>query len=183
MPRSTLLVVAYLGCLKAGLAFMPLAQHLPLERMQSMINTTGCSLVLCSPLCPLKGDLHCEELTEDCDILRLTPIIDLPCVPDSALSNIVFTSGSTGIPKAIQIEHRGMINLCAPETTAWPGKRRNGLTTGIGFDPSGFQIFSSLLTGSSLYCLPEEPIFDPQTYRSFLIDNCKSVMMCLGVCC
>ncbi|KAE9402498.1 acetyl-CoA synthetase-like protein, partial [Gymnopus androsaceus JB14] len=169
MGRSVLLVVAYLGCLKAGLAFMPLDYRLPVDRLRLMVQSAKCRLMLTSGDGPLCGEIHSIDLAQEMQIMLSTPIVTLPVVSAHQLSNIVYTSGSTGAPKAVMIEHRGMVNLCAPETTNWPGKLNTALATSIGFDPSGFQIFSALLGGSTLYCLTNNIHFDAQEYQAFLI--------------
>ncbi|KAE9406246.1 acetyl-CoA synthetase-like protein [Gymnopus androsaceus JB14] len=170
MERSRLLVIAYLGCLKAGLAFMPLDKRLPVDRLKLMVQSAKCRCMLTSGEGPLTDEIDSVDLTQHSEILLSTPIIDLPSVSDHQLSNIVYTSGSTGVPKAVMVEHRGMVNLCAPETTNWPGKLNTALSTSIGFDPSGFQIFSALLGGSTLYCLPDNGLFDPQEYQTFIVE-------------
>jgi non-ribosomal peptide synthetase component F len=63
-----------------------------------------------------------------------------------------------------------MLNLCSPDTTQWPGRARNALSNGICFDPSGFQIFTSLLTGAPLYCIPDEGVFNPRQFVQSLLD-------------
>lgn len=178
MGRSTLLVVAYLGCLKAGLAYMPLDKSQPVDRLRLMVQTANCRLLLVAGECPLANEITCMDLAHNRDITLSTPHIALPMVPSHTLSNIMFTSGSTGTPKGVMVEHRGMINLCAPETTNWPGKLRNGLTTGIGFDPSGFQIFTTLLTGSQLYCFPDTGTFDVYEFQRFMIEHRESLSFC-----
>ena len=169
MGRSVLLVIAYLGCLKAGLAFMPLDYRLPVDRLRLMVQSAKCRLMLTSGEGPLCGEIDSIDLAQETQIMLFTPIVTLPVVRAHQLSNIVYTSGSTGAPKAVMLEHRGMVNLCAPETTNWPGKLNTALATSIGFDPSGFQIFSTLLGGSTLYCLTNNIHFDAQEYQAFLI--------------
>ncbi|KAF8580654.1 acetyl-CoA synthetase-like protein [Ramaria rubella] len=171
MGRSALLVVAYLGCLKAGLAYMPLERKLPTERLQVMVQSADCRLVLSMGECPLSDFIECVDLAKRTEIIQTTQKVTLPAVQDSQISNVIFTSGSTGVPKGVMIEHRGMVNLCAPETTNWSGRLRTGLTIGIGFDPSGFQILTTLLGGSELYILQDNGIFDADEYRRFIIDN------------
>lgn len=89
----------------------------------------------------------------------------------------MYTSGSTGTPKGVMIDHRGMVNLCAPETTIWKDRMRNGLTSGVSFDPIGFQIFSTLLNGSELHILPDDGIFSADRYKNFLIDSGKITLV------
>ncbi|KAF5356450.1 hypothetical protein D9758_009494 [Tetrapyrgos nigripes] len=170
MHRSSLLAITYTGCLKAGLAYMPMDKALPLDRMRLMVQQAACRLVLTSEECDLGDDILTINLHED-KVMLSTPIVPLPAVSVHDLCNFMFTSGSTGVPKAVMVEHWGMLNLCAPETSNWPGRMKNALTTSIGFDPSGFQIFSTLLGGSELHCLPDCGIFDGEEYQNFIVDS------------
>jgi non-ribosomal peptide synthetase component F len=177
MGRSALIVIAYLGCLKAGLAYMPLDTTLPFERLKLMVQSTNSPMVLTASECPLSVVVQeCILLSPDCEIIRSTPIIPLPKVGGRRLSNVLFTSGSTGVPKGVMLEHRGMVNLCAPETSQWPDELKSGFTVGVGFDPSGQQIFSALLTGSELHVLPDNRVFDAEGYRQWMIRSGKSLL-------
>ncbi|KAE9391127.1 acetyl-CoA synthetase-like protein [Gymnopus androsaceus JB14] len=171
MDRSVLLVVTYLGCLKAGMAYMPLEKNLPLDRMRFMAHEANCQLIITDQDCPLSNDILTIDLTCNTQIILLTPITTLPTISPRNLSNIMFTSGSTGVPKGVMLEHRGMINLCAPETTNWTKKKKNGLTTTLGFDPSGQQIFTTLLSGSELHCLPDNGVFDIEEFQKFVVNS------------
>ncbi|KIJ48314.1 hypothetical protein M422DRAFT_247635 [Sphaerobolus stellatus SS14] len=171
MRRSALLVVAYLACLKAGLAYMPLDKSLPNGRLSQMIYTSECKLVLSFGSFPLRNQVPFIDLSLAHNLLCTSADIIFPKISPRALSNIIFTSGSTGVPKGVMVEHLGMLNLCSPETSAWPDKSRNALTSGIGFDPSGFQIFATLLSGSELHILRDDGIFDTDEFQSFLIKS------------
>ncbi|KAF8583847.1 acetyl-CoA synthetase-like protein [Ramaria rubella] len=171
MGRSTLLVVAYLACLKAGLAYMPLEKAIPLERLQLMVQTADCHLVLSSRTCPLIGFVNCIDLAVQTEVLNSYPKGQLPIVTEQQIGNVLFTSGSTGVPKGVMIEHHSLVNLCAPKTCYWQGKLQSGLTAGITFDPSGYQISAALLGGSPLYVLPDNGIFYANGYRQFIIEH------------
>ncbi|KAF7337661.1 Non-ribosomal peptide synthetase [Mycena sanguinolenta] len=170
MPRSSLLVVAYLSCLKAGLVYMPLDKSLPPARMRAMAQMANCQLFLTSGDCLLKNEIECVNLNDQSNIFLATPIVPLPEIDEDAISCVIFTSGSTGVPKGCVVKQKGMINLCSPNTTQWPGRARNALSSSIAFDPSGFQIFTSLLTGAPLCCLPDEGVFNPRQFVQALLD-------------
>src|ERR1700754_3529933 len=164
MGRSSLLVLAYLGCLKAGLAYMPLERSLPRDRLCFMVKEARCNLVLTASTCPISDIVNCIDLLESIDLTENTPVTNLPHVSSSQLCNLMFTSGSTGLPKGVMIEHRGMVNVCAPASSIWKGRARTAFTTGVAFDPAGMQIFGSLANGSEIHVLQDSGVFSPEQY-------------------
>ena len=171
MGRSTLTVLVYLGCLKAGLAYMPLERTLPRDRIRFMVEEARCKMVLTSSPCPISDFVNCVDLVKFSYITEETQITTAQPVSASQLCSVMFTSGSTGLPKGVMVEHRGMVNLCDPTTSNWQGRMRTGWTTGVAFDPSGFQIFSTLASGSELHILPDDGVFRSDRYIDFLIHS------------
>ena len=99
LERSLEMVIAVLGVLKAGGAYLPLDPSYPAERLAFMVEDSGAAVILESPL----GD---EEAAE-------AP----PCAVGAAnTAYVIYTSGSTGRPKGVQVPHRALANFLPP----WP---------------------------------------------------------------
>jgi amino acid adenylation domain-containing protein len=89
------------------------------------------------------------------------------------LAYILYTSGTTGVPKGVMLEHRGVVNLAH-----WFG-RTYGLQagvkllqlTGYSFDPSVEDIFSTLLHGASLYVADQALLSDMEKLREFICSH------------
>ncbi|MCP4149110.1 MAG: AMP-binding protein, partial [bacterium] len=140
MSQSLNRLPAILGILKAGAVYLPLAEDLPRERIQFMINDAGVGIILSeknhlrllnrlqlecdtfhSYLCMDSYDIHAEEeygKRELTDIeLRYnvgettTAQMIRADVESTAPAYIIYTSGTTGKPKGVVLEHRGMANL------------------------------------------------------------------------
>ena len=107
--RSWHIIVAMLGVLKAGGAYMPVDPSYPSERIQAMMEIADCTMAL----------TFGYEKTLAVDTIRLvsfdfhsdtTPVENQNTAED--LCYIIFTSGSTGTPKGVSICHRNAVNYC-----------------------------------------------------------------------
>ena len=155
LDRSADLIVGLLAILKAGGTYVPLSISYPRERVLFMLDDARVSLII-------SHRSHGERLpprdagvifldTAGGDIERESDE-DLPPVgsPD-ALAYVMYTSGSTGVPKGVCVPHRGVVRLVKSNDYAT-------LTSGeifllfasISFDASTFEIWGSLLNGARL---------------------------------
>ncbi|MFD2467578.1 amino acid adenylation domain-containing protein [Amycolatopsis silviterrae] len=137
LERGLEMVVALLGILKAGAAYLPLDPDYPEDRLRFMVEDSGAGLVI-EP-----GDL--TGLTQP-----VSPV-DVVVRPENA-AYVIYTSGSTGRPKGVVVEHRGIVNRLR-----WM-QAEYGLTpddrvlqkTPFGFDVSVWEFFWTLSAGATL---------------------------------
>ena len=118
LPRSVELLVAVLGTLKAGAAYVPLDPSYPHDRIEFMLTDAEVAAVLTSgtsswppfPTQILSLKLDPEEVRSSNEAWETNP--DSRAGPDSP-AYVIYTSGSTGRPKGAMIPHRGVVNyLC-----------------------------------------------------------------------
>jgi amino acid adenylation domain-containing protein/non-ribosomal peptide synthase protein (TIGR01720 family) len=154
LPRSADLVVALLGVLKAGGAYLPIDPDHPAARVDLLLGTADPALVLtnreaaatvadCRP--PV---LHLDDLSLD------GPAPGAPDVrvgPDH-LAYVMYTSGSTGTPKGVAITHAGVVNGVRDlrRTAHVEAGSRMLAATSVNFDVSVFEIFTALTAGASV---------------------------------
>ncbi|HEX5055614.1 MAG TPA: amino acid adenylation domain-containing protein [Gammaproteobacteria bacterium] len=180
MPKSPLAIVAIVGIHKAGGIYVPLDPASPAGRLSKIINS-------CDSHCILVGGIGAVVLQEllrqewfpsglcigwldetlpdwgrqvaafSLDEMRNQHASPLPA-PDTELSHILFTSGSTGAPKGVMITHRGVIHF-----VEW-AKRYFGIGSDdrlsghppLHFDLSFFDIFGAFAAGAELHLVPAE---------------------------
>jgi amino acid adenylation domain-containing protein len=176
VDRSLDMIVAILGILKAGAAYVPFDSSDPEERLKFKINDCGCSIVLTTSN-KLKSLLHLIE--SDTALLALDTYHDeIEKYPDtnheivntsSDLAYVIYTSGSTGKPKGVMVEHKTIINLLHWQKTVM----NLDFTCNVfqfayyNFDVSVQEIFSTLTAGGSLHIAAnnlKEDIVELQKY-------------------
>lgn len=159
MVRSHKMVVAMLGVLKAGGAYLPLDPNHPEQRIASILEDSKSVACIDDTLFDtfLKNthDLHREE--------KPTPI------GINNLAYVLYTSGSTGTPKGVLVEHKSVMNLI--QAYQLESGLRSSLTTNFIFDVSVLEVFSALLSGGTLFIPTIEQVMDPASFADFIEKN------------
>ena len=174
--RSIEMVVAILGVLKAGAAYLPLDPAYPEKRLQFMLEDSGAGLVLTQGSRGRELKLAAVEETGDSErhffpgtkavLIALDsewPLIaqqpgdklDHRSDPDH-LAYVIYTSGSTGQPKGVLVTHRNVSRLFT-STDEWFGFGPGDVWTlfhSYGFDFSVWEIWGALLYGGRLVIVP-----------------------------
>ncbi len=110
----------------------------------------------------------------------LAPAVEEFHVKASNLAYVIYTSGSTGQPKGVMIQHRSAVNLAlALRHSIYPADQhlRVGLNAPFAFDASVKQLVQ-LLSGHTLYIVPEELRPDAARLRDFINENSLDVLDC-----
>ncbi|HSF40965.1 MAG TPA: amino acid adenylation domain-containing protein [Thermoanaerobaculia bacterium] len=155
LERSAEMVVALLGTLKAGCAYLPLDPEYPRERLAWMIEDAGLRALLS------QQRLLAGAAPEGVQVVLLEegwtggdgdPGAPARLLPDEGLAYVIYTSGSTGRPKGVMVPHRGIVNrlLWMQEAYGLTPEDRVLQKTPFGFDVSVWELFWPLLTGATL---------------------------------
>jgi non-ribosomal peptide synthetase component F len=154
VDRSPEMIVALLGILKAGAAYVPMDPGYPRERLAHVLRDTQTPLLVTqSVLVPSLPDRHVRTLCLDTewpadeDHERLA--VD---VSPSQLAYVIYTSGSTGKPKGVMIEHRALVHYTIAATHAYDIAPSDCVAqfSSISFDASVEEIFPTLTRGATL---------------------------------
>ncbi|MEU6621416.1 amino acid adenylation domain-containing protein [Streptomyces litmocidini] len=156
LPGGAEMITAMLGVLKAGGAYVPLDPGYPSERLAYLFRDSGVPVLLTSAaLAPGLPPTGAEILFVD--DLRPGPVTGPPpsrTVPDN-LAVLVYTSGSTGVPKAGMVTHRGLVRLvrAAGEHT-FGDAATIAQHHSISFDAAQNELWQALLSGACLAVRP-----------------------------
>jgi len=192
MPKSPSAIVAMLGILKAGCMHVPIDIASPAARIQQILGSCENRWILAAgPVAPLLEELlsypHARDSisvgwlgaqapqqagAEFCgrDLDR-APSGGLPPVgAPSDGSHILFTSGSTGVPKGVVITHSNVIAFVSWALAHFQIDRTDRFSghTPFHFDLSTFDIFGSITAGAQLHLVPGETALLPPKLAEFI---------------
>jgi amino acid adenylation domain-containing protein len=160
LRRGPQAVAAMLGILKAGAAYVPLDVTHPVEWLRFILTDTALEFVIASVepsrnlgslLKDVPNIIHVEEASEE---NAFAPDV---IVEASDLAYVMYTSGSTGNPKGVMIEHRGIVRLVSnPNYVSISAADRFLQLAPLSFDAATFEIWAPLLNGARLSIMPPE---------------------------
>jgi len=177
LPRSGDLIVALLGVLKAGGAYLPLDPKWPCDRLEFILADAAVDVLV-----------TCESLTEDLpngashvvslDAANAQVLASYPATNPAAsagpsnLAYVIYTSGSTGAPKGAMIEHAALANYVAGAVTDYKiGESDRVLQfASVSFDAHVEEVYPCLTQGGALVLRSEDML---DGFEKFL-DRCRA---------
>ncbi|VVE72162.1 Linear gramicidin synthase subunit B [Pandoraea anapnoica] len=165
MSRSTDLIVAMLGILKAGAAYVPLDPAYPAERLSYMVEDAGVTHAITqaslagAPWLPGEA-MTLESMLADATLPDHAPARD---VHVDQLAYVIYTSGSTGRPKGAQLTHRNLMRLLTGTSQDFAFDANDVWTMfhSYAFDFSVWEIFGALAHGARLVVVSQDTARDP----------------------
>jgi amino acid adenylation domain-containing protein len=187
MDRGIEMLVALLGVLKAGAAYVPLDPAHPQRRLQRMFQDSSPEVVLTQK--------HLQAAISEWG--HALPLLDLSSAappwkdqpennPDRAslgptpqhVACIIYTSGSSGVPKGAMIEHRSIVNLVrdlrsvqlSPEDVV-------GQVSNTSFDAATFEIWGALAAGAQIAGIAQKETISPLVLAEKIKETRTSVLL------
>ncbi|MFH8410257.1 amino acid adenylation domain-containing protein [Streptomyces sp. NPDC018019] len=184
--RSLEALVALLGILKAGCAYVPLDEDLPPARLRAMAEDAGLAAAVTLPgstrrVRGLRASIAVGSLDRPADGPPPGATAGTPADtaaragsprPGSATdcAYVAFTSGTTGRPKPVALSHRGVIRLVLSDPELAPPAPGDGVlhAYGLSSDASTIEIWSALLTGACLVIADREDLLAPTALEQLI---------------
>ncbi|KAB1153659.1 amino acid adenylation domain-containing protein [Tenacibaculum aiptasiae] len=175
--RSVSMIVGMLGVLKTGAAYLPIDPSLPEQRISYMLNQSRASFLLTQNKFVERFTAYLPVKSFDSAKISSKSVNDVMVeIYPTDMAYCIFTSGSSGKPKGVMVNHRSVINLVKGLEqrvyNSYKEERLNvALLASFSFDASVQQIYGCLLQGHSLYVVDEDSRGDGMKLKSFYQRN------------
>ncbi|MCL4640087.1 MAG: amino acid adenylation domain-containing protein [Olivibacter sp.] len=179
LNRSIDWLVAVMGVLKAGAAYVPIDATYPLKRALYVASDTDALLIITNSAHGAEWEESTTTSVCYFDDLSVLDHLALPThspeidVQQNALAYIIYTSGSTGNPKGVMVEHRTIQHLIG-----WHNQHFNvdetarlSLVAGLGFDISVWETWSALTAGAALFIADDDERMDAEALLDYYDRN------------
>ncbi|MEO6502208.1 MAG: amino acid adenylation domain-containing protein [Jatrophihabitantaceae bacterium] len=177
LPRSVDMIAAALAVLKAGSSYVPIDPGTPPARIELMLQDAEPELVISSR--ELAANLPAGSRVLHVDDPR-TPGASTspPAVRSSECAYVIFTSGTTGRPKGVQVSHRNVLNLFQATDRHFGFGPDDvwSLFHSFAFDFSVWEMWGALLYGGQVVVVAEDVSKDPVAFRRLLREENVTVL-------
>lgn len=186
VERGLGMMIAVMGILKAGAAYVPLDPNYPENRLSYMVENSSfkqliTEVSLTDKVAKLIGEgsnIHVTVQDDDEFQRKLThyPTSDLPRDSQESsrqLAYVIYTSGSTGLPKGVMVEHRGAINLAQYQRRMFAVNNRSRVIgfASLSFDAATSEWLMAWLSGAALFVCTAEQRADVEALEKYLFQH------------
>ncbi len=163
LPRSLDLLICQLAILKCAAVYVPLDVNAPRERQAFIVQDSGAHRVLSS-----LADLNLQALSPRNPELEASA---------ESVAYILYTSGSTGAPKGVQVPHRAISRLVLNNGYAdFNGRDRVAFASNPAFDASTLEVWAPLLNGGCVVVVEQAELLSQAAFGALLQEQAVSVL-------
>ena len=179
MDKNINLIVSILGIVKAGATYLPIDISIPSERIKYMLTNSQTKYILCDRKSADNINLNhnIEKLIIE-DLISTTELVKNSNHSPKDTCYIMYTSGSTGIPKGVTIRQEGIIRLVTNTNYIEPQDTDSVALSGtMSFDASVFEMWLALLNGLTLHIIDKSLLLNQEAFEAYINENSVTIML------
>ncbi|NIF21637.1 non-ribosomal peptide synthetase [Candidatus Pantoea multigeneris] len=165
LPKGPEQIIAVLGVLASGAAWLPLNHQQPEQRIKAILQNAGVKQVI-------------TQLPDEDSLL---PLAEVVYGDPQHLAYVIYTSGSTGTPKGVEISHLAAKNTIDDLNRRYPlrDRMRTLAVSALSFDLAVYDIFAPLSVGGAVVCIEDDSWRDAQRWVALIRQHQVSVLNCV----
>ena len=176
LSRSGLFVEWMLATVALGGVYVPLDPSYPADRLQLLLGDSSPKVVVCDERWSVASGLR--ELRAEVEGEEGVGSVSLGDVSGEGFLYMMYTSGTTGVPKGVEVTHRGVIRLVRSPNYVSLGKETvMGYGSNVSFDASTFELWGSLLNGGKLVLIDQGTLLDGAALQAQLLRDKINTMV------
>ncbi|WP_456020892.1 non-ribosomal peptide synthetase [Pseudomonas protegens] len=170
LPRSADLVIAMLASWRLGCAYLPLDVQWPQARQALMLEQAGAALLLTDAAHLTAWQDQPYQALTLAELGASSAPLPALATQGTDIAYVLFTSGSTGVPKGVVIEHRQLLNYVAQASQALGLERcKNiGFSSTVAADLGNTALFGALFNGATLHVASDAQMQDGALFADYL---------------
>ncbi|AIZ33041.1 non-ribosomal peptide synthetase [Pseudomonas parafulva] len=175
LPRGAEMLVAMLACFKAGAAYLPLDPQQPPMRLASILQDAQPCVLLHAPDAAPDSDVPCLDWAT---AVQAPPIDGVEAAAADDLAYVLYTSGTSGRPKGVQIEQGQLRHYTTQVTHALqlPEGGHYGLVSSLLADLGNTVLFPAWLQGGCVHLLEQSVVTDAQAFAEAMREHPLDVL-------
>jgi amino acid adenylation domain-containing protein len=181
MPRSPWMVAAALAILRAGACYLPIDVDYPPERIGFQLTDSGATALIvdADTAIDFAGPVLMADSSSPAHSTGAS--VDEPVVGATDTAYLMYTSGTTGRPKGVQVRHRGVVRLVrnTDYLSFGPDTRMLAISS-ICFDASTFELWGPLLNGGSVHLAGPDVALDATELGRLLVERSISTLLLIA---
>ncbi|KUI46995.1 non-ribosomal peptide synthetase [Mycobacterium sp. GA-1199] len=176
--RSIDAVVAISAVLKTGAAYLPMDPGLPPNRIGFMLSDASPrAVVTTARLADRLDGFDVAVVDVDDPHIRVQPCTGLPLPSPDDIAYLMYTSGTTGVPKGVAITHHNLTQLLKSLGTWLAPEQAWSQWHSLAFDVSAWEMWGALLRGGRLVVVPESIDRSPEELHALLVTEQVSMLI------
>jgi amino acid adenylation domain-containing protein len=175
MERSFDWIIAALGIMRAGAAYVPLDTAWPDSRLSFALDDAAASLLVARTglIERLNTNICGVDPGRDAELIAAAPAFARPAIDLKSLAYLIYTSGSTGTPKGVEITHANLIHLVRWHRNAFEVTARDRAShlAGLAFDAAAWELWPNLCAGAAISLVYDAVRSSPLLLQQWLIQD------------
>jgi amino acid adenylation domain-containing protein len=173
MERSFDWIVAALGIMRAGAAYVPVDPAWPDSRLRFAVRDSGATVLVARAalLDRLQAKVRGIDPCRDAAAIAASPRVARGPVEPESLAYVIYTSGSTGVPKGVEITHANLDHLVRWHRDRFIVTREDRAShiAGLGFDAAVWEIWPHLAAGATVSLVDDTVRSSPELMQQWII--------------